>query len=264
MPEDFSGVISFVDRVAGDFERELVAVAKRLEREIVAIAAGYDQRGGRFLVNDANLGRLVDLQDQIHQAIVEAGYPDAVETYMGRLPDLRDEVLTAWHRIVPDVAFRAVDADAIAAIASADLDSFANIAEDGADILRRNLVQAVTAGRPFKEFTGELRDFLRGADDLVDKAGHGMFRHAATLAQTAMDELSRTMDAQLADVAGINRFRYVGGIIADTRPFCAELNGQVLTRKEIDALDNGQTGTGSVFIAGGGFNCRHRWLPVVD
>jgi hypothetical protein len=264
MPEDFSGVIDFVESTVEDFTAELVRVAKRLDREIQLLASQFDVRGGSFATNEENLGRLVDLRQQIDQALVEAGYPDAVANYMDRAPELRDRVLNAWNNIVPGAAFRTVDVQALDEIIGSNLDAFANVAEQGTDIIRRNLVQAVTSGRDYRDFANELRDFLRGQGDLRDKAGAGMFRHANTLAQTAMDELGRTMDKQLGENAGVKRFQYVGGVISTTRPFCRGLNGQILTRSEIDELDNGQTGTGSVFIAGGGWNCRHRWLPIVD
>lgn len=39
-------------------------------------------------------------------------------------------------------------------------------------------------------------------------------------------------------------------------------SGRIFTRQQIDEMDNGQTGQGSVFIAGGGFRCRHHWRAV--
>ena len=35
-----------------------------------------------------------------------------------------------------------------------------------------------------------------------------------------------------------------------------------MSKAEIDELDNGQTGVGTAFIRGGGYNCRHVWEPV--
>ena len=264
MAENFSGVISFAASSADELSAELVRVSKRLSRILDIQFASYDIRNGRFTRSAENIGRLVDAREQVQNAIVESGYPKAIKKYVAKVPELQAKVLDAWRNLGLQPAFRTVDIEAIKIIRGAVLDTFANISDQGADIIRSNLIQAVTSGRSYREFSDELTDFLRGSGDLRDQAGVGMFRHANTLAQTAMDQLSATMDAQLAVVAGIEKFRYVGGVIKTTREFCRHLNGKILTRDQIDALDNGQTGTGSVLVSRGGWNCRHRWLPVVE
>lgn len=60
----------------------------------------------------------------------------------------------------------------------------------------------------------------------------------------------------------LDYYRYSGPDDQVTRPFCARLIGRVLSREEIDKLDNGQTGVGSAIVACGGYNCRHRWAAV--
>lgn len=66
---------------------------------------------------------------------------------------------------------------------------------------------------------------------------------------------------------GVKRYRYAGGIIDKTRPFCAELDGGVFTEEEIrDIWDSTWSGQapGDPFVVRGGYNCRHFWVPVED
>lgn len=71
---------------------------------------------------------------------------------------------------------------------------------------------------------------------------------------------SRAVIDESAAQRGYRHFQYIGPNDAANRPFCDRLVGEVLTREEIDALDNGQIP--NVFLTGGGYRCRHHWRPV--
>jgi hypothetical protein len=67
-------------------------------------------------------------------------------------------------------------------------------------------------------------------------------------------------------VAGIDRFRYVGGLIPTSRNFCQSHNGDIMTLKEINNIWKSQTwggkAPGNPFVVRGGYNCRHHFVPV--
>lgn len=83
---------------------------------------------------------------------------------------------------------------------------------------------------------------------------------AEQLIRDSTMQFSRTIKANNSD--RYEFFEYDGPNDGVTRDFCRRHVGRVYTRAEIDAMDNGQTGAGTVFIAGGGYNCRHAWFPV--
>jgi hypothetical protein len=62
------------------------------------------------------------------------------------------------------------------------------------------------------------------------------------------------------------KYRYVGGVIAESRPFCKTHNGTVMTEREIRRIWNNQTWQGKKpgdpFVVRGGYNCRHMFVPV--
>jgi len=82
-----------------------------------------------------------------------------------------------------------------------------------------------------------------------------------TQARLKISEFGRSVQAINADQAGIDLFMYVGPKDGITRPFCRKLVGKVLSKSQINKLNNGQ-GAGPVLTAGGGYNCRHSWSPV--
>lgn len=64
----------------------------------------------------------------------------------------------------------------------------------------------------------------------------------------------------------VKRFQYVGGVIESTRPFCEDLNGEILDEDTIRDIWSNQQWAGKApgdpFVVRGGYNCRHWWVPV--
>jgi hypothetical protein len=62
------------------------------------------------------------------------------------------------------------------------------------------------------------------------------------------------------------RYKYVGGVVPETRPFCEQMNGRTFTETEIRRIWNTQTWAGKrpgdPFVVRGGYNCRHFLVPV--
>tara|TARA_R110000796_G_scaffold206810_1_gene323162 strand:- start:13572 stop:14279 length:708 start_codon:yes stop_codon:yes gene_type:complete len=68
-------------------------------------------------------------------------------------------------------------------------------------------------------------------------------------------------------IAGIDKYRYVGGLIKTSRRFCSSHNGQIMTVKEINRIWRGSWGgkaPGSPFVVRGGYNCRHIFVPIKE
>ena len=60
----------------------------------------------------------------------------------------------------------------------------------------------------------------------------------------------------------MNQYLYTGPRDGITRPFCDALINKVVSKDQMDKLNNGQ-GL-SVQSSGGGYNCRHSWSPVTS
>lgn len=64
------------------------------------------------------------------------------------------------------------------------------------------------------------------------------------------------------------RYEYVGGIIAESRDFCKQMDGSILTETEIRDIWASEEWQGKEpgdpFVVRGGYNCRHMWVPVEE
>ena len=80
----------------------------------------------------------------------------------------------------------------------------------------------------------------------------------------------RNFDGALAFVRSPaeQRYRYVGGVIAESRDFCVRMDGAEMTEQEIRDTWNSEDWQGKEpgdpFVVRGGYNCRHMWVPIEE
>lgn len=82
---------------------------------------------------------------------------------------------------------------------------------------------------------------------------------------TAVSSFNRSVTFAKAEELGIDRFRYSGPNDNKTREFCKGLlkkKPAIYTKAEIEAMDNDQGLP--VSTHGGGYNCRHSWIPIAS
>lgn len=132
---------------------------------------------------------------------------------------------------------------------------------------QRQLTKLVNSGKAepaeVQKAVRTIRDRLTGVNttaslrDLTSK----------TVEETVM-KFDGAFIAGKAERAGIERFQYAGGSIDTTRPWCSNLDGEILTKDEIyelwDSSDWQGKEPGDPFIVRGGYNCRHFWIPVEE
>lgn len=128
---------------------------------------------------------------------------------------------------------------------------FFHMTEEARQALTDSMTRSVIMGQSSQEIERSLRK-------MVDQP---KARIKAWVRDANM-QYARGVQLAYAEETGEEYFEYMGPVDDVTRPFCKRLEGRILHRSEIDALDNGQTGQGTALIAGGGYNCRHHWRPV--
>lgn len=83
-------------------------------------------------------------------------------------------------------------------------------------------------------------------------------RYGNTIIHSHLNAFYQQANNIRASRAGVVRYKYSGP--SPRREFCAAIIGKTFTVDEIKQMDNGQTG--DVFHTCGGYNCRHRWVPI--
>lgn len=70
--------------------------------------------------------------------------------------------------------------------------------------------------------------------------------------------------AAKARTTGLDSFKYVGGVVRNSRDFCINHTGNTYTSAEIQNIWSGNwqgKKPGNPFQVRGGYNCRHYWIP---
>lgn len=147
----------------------------------------------------------------------------------------------------------AFDAPAVrAALARIDENFWqGKIERPAAQLIRENLSRALTLE--------SLPQTIRTIKDRLETS----IARATTEARTEIAIFDRFVSTQTAELGGLRKWIYLGPLDELTRrPFCRALVGKVVSHEQMQELDNGQIP--NPLVSGGGWNCRHRWVPMSD
>ena len=231
-------VATLADGYGTTFARQVSGVLRSLERRLSRLLPDLSpaSRVRGTQLNQVRVG--------IREALTEAGYGALVqEAYQQPLVRIADAVLDAAIPVRSTVAARL---DALRVLATENL-----LAEG--DALAHDLWQATMRG----VLGGRDRGLI--LDDLAKRLDRSEAQ-MRTLYDTSLSIYGRQVEAIQAGNDPLTVYVYLGPDDEVTRPFCQERVGKEFTREQIDAMENGQIP--DVFLAGGGYNCRHLWLEV--
>ena len=145
------------------------------------------------------------------------------------------------------------DTRAISAALQAKYDGWGNELGDLTDWLHDRLVTQSITAVPTSELITEALGYIQG--EFQD--------HANTYVETAIHNQLRATWGIIGRNGGDDvTYHYEGPDDGKTREFCADLleKGEEYTEAEIHDMDNDQDM--DAFEAGGGWNCRHVWIPT--
>lgn len=237
-----------------------------LQRGAERLAADADRLGATFAASLASVWRAVErrlrrllVEDDtplrrqrkaIRDALEAAGWHDLAS--LAAAGDLRQ----IQQRVLNVRAVQGLDVD-LSQVALTRLGAMQTIALD--DLLQEGEVVARELHRAVVRATIGKQDPARVLQEVARILDRSEAR-VRTLYDTTVSIYGRQVEAIAAGDDPETRFAYVGPVDAKIRPFCLRHIGQVYTRAEIDAMDNGQLH--NVFLTGGGWNCRHTWMEI--
>lgn len=82
-----------------------------------------------------------------------------------------------------------------------------------------------------------------------------------TETRTQLGIMGRQLTIDAGEQAGLDLFYYSGPLDGLTRQFCIPLVDKVLSKSQVNELNN-KSGLGSPLRSGGGYNCRHSFSPI--
>lgn len=232
--------------------RETEARVSVLVKEVELFISSYIGRFMAELEDDDEPDAIARLGELI-QGMKSAGLDDKL-AQIGRLYGEELKKANEMFQKYGGGEMLQINEDTIRALIQFKVEQVENIALTQVGNLRPVIVQQIITGEPFD------------VQSLVDRVSSRTLAHIETELNTAMIAFNRTVAKAQAERLGIEKFLYVGPDDKITRQFCKDTlndrNPPVYTSDEIADMDNEQGLDVSQY--GGGYNCRHEWLPVTD
>lgn len=228
------------------------------------------RRLDRFIAGAPNLGdmgmqaRLAWYGAESHRLsafVRQSGFHNIVKGYLGEFDEMaRLGELALRSGGVPEI-WANVPKSFIKAVQNRDFHRFDFLGKEVTLKLDSTFMDMVIGGMNRADMLAKFRSLITGEYDWGMRKGLYEW-HAGTYVRTATHRHMQSFMNHQAQEAGLENYLYLGPYDTKTRPFCAPLVGSVLSKKEIDELDNGQGG--DVYSDGGGWNCRHQWMAVTE
>ncbi|WP_338764137.1 hypothetical protein WAF17_21120 [Bernardetia sp. ABR2-2B] len=147
--------------------------------------------------------------------------------------------------------------------------STSNVNANAIAPIRRILLESIELGFGTQRATKLLRERIVG----MESEG-AIGRYVNQIARDALYEYDGVVNQTIAIEYDMNAYRYVGGLVKDSRPQCEKWHRKKVLKienldKEIKwAYRNGSgmkpnTNENNFIVKRGGWNCRHRAIPII-
>ena len=238
---------------------------KETNKQAIALIGGLTVDGaGNIKSTAANLQRVKSMQKEIMKTLTQGEFKTAMEKVVSGYGKVTDYVTEAFKDVDVSPVFNTADEDMIRIMQNDTLNEVAALSAQWGGQINSTIYVGAIAGTSRKELLEQVEQLLIGH---TDAAGRPMSSHVRTLVNTRIAELDTLLLLRKGDELAIKRWRYLGSLIKDSRPWCVSHVNKIFTTKEVEAWRgvNWQgKKSGSPFVVRGGWNCRHGWSPVVD
>lgn len=258
------------------FLSKMEIVERVLFRELTVLMGELEIANGVIVLTDANLALISPITQRLELVMFAGEYTNAMTTFLSEFEEqaiLNNQIFEkefgrafTEQEVFTSVTKRA-QRDILGLLDESAMD--ANLMAP----LREVLNNSVTTQQTFREAVKQVEEFMVSDDERLGR----LRKYASTFTTDAFNNADRRYTNVLATDFDSQWFRYVGGVIRDSRVFCVDRAGKVFHKLEVEAWGAGKdiggagnpwqgknpnTNPSSIFILLGGFNCLHSLLPV--
>lgn len=257
-----------LENIPDAFASRMVAIQRAKFSDIISLLDELDYSAGNIVVNQANLLRIEQIVEQAKDLLTTGEF----ETVVGELLGEFDDQAAITYKYF-DEAFAGFEVPTIAneILAQKKREAVVDLLNSTDQYLqnpmRQALSNAVTSGASRKDVIDVFRLLIEGDADTVGR----LERATRQIVSDTFALSDRAVTNAVAEQLDVKWFRYVGGLMDTTRPFCKARNGKYFSKAEVESWgsedwDGKMAGTDSktIFVTAGGYNCQHSILPVAE
>jgi len=246
MPADVDHVEELA-RLAKLHQERLTEALETLENRIADLMATAPLKDGNLF----DLEWAIQARAEIRQAI-EAEYLTKVDAIVREYAAVAESTMAMLGTYG---SFTKIDPSVISQLQKLTFQGFEDIGQEYLDIIGKAVYENTLTGVSFAESVNTVRQAVGG----------DMARYAKQQVHDSLMQFDASLNTAIGKQAGATQWKYVGGLIETTRPFCRKHEGQIFTEEEImETWGDSWAGkaSGNPFIVRGGYNCRHKFIPV--
>lgn len=251
-----------IESVSRAFRNALNRIVQRAQARVIAdLREQLVVTDGAVDPTPANLRKLRAIDRIFMSYMNQFGYQELLNTIVKQFDKqipLLEEIIDALRRssgeTIRKLGFVGRDLRAFSALRLSARTTIGTVVEAaGAAAMRQALLSI--SGLSFRELADELAERLSiSVENAESTAATAMATYYRTISARAFETIQDDLPTKVL------KYRYYGPLDFKTRRFCRSLlrAGEAYTRKQIDAMDNGNLP--NVFTTCGGWNCRHQWI----
>jgi hypothetical protein len=251
----------FLERLADNHEIQIKKTLEDLEARIVSQISTVSEGADAVSTQIA-----IDLRTDLKRYIDET-YRTTADTLVRDYDQIVNEFMEEFGGLdIPDKfkSLTKVDLLTINQLKFQQFAGFEDLAGRYLNEISSQVYQNAIAGKPFNEMVKDLRGLITGE---VDRRGRPMSTYASQIAHDSVMQFDGQFTVYKSKEAGLDKFKYTGTLVGDSRPHCVTHLNKVYTEEQIRSIWQSSwagKSEGDPFTVRGGYRCRHTWLPVAD
>lgn len=257
-----------------DLYNNLNPVQQKIFNDVMRHVEKFQASDGRFVFDDGNVLLTNQVREIVLKSLNSGTYPGAVNNYLRDFDTIKKfnfDVHRDVNELNPDELSKLINPMQKSTVQNT-MNALTGTGIDTAFIepMRTGIYQNIVAGSTKEDLENFLRGYILGNPEIDGKLMH----YVKQVSRDALNQFDGQVNAMVADEFGLDAYRYVGSIIADSRPQCIRWTsrpGGILLKSELPAEIAWMysNGTGSIpgtnvenfAIFRGGYNCRHSAIP---
>ncbi len=290
-----------LEKLADQYERLLNESLVKFEKSIVTKLASAPTSADKLFDLQFALGMRQSLREAVEKEVLTE-----VHKAIANFDGAEKSLIEMYGASGIDKALLTVDRSIVRQLKKLTFQGFEDVAETFIDSISREIYQSTLTGKPLADSIRSVQQQINGvyiqtndveAQELVefiaeskfdpskqgavdaaveqlhtkyarDRVGNNLRRYATQQLHDGLMQYSASINMQMANQLGAEKFKYFGTVVEDTRQWCKDHIGRVMTEQEIrdEWSNNSWAGKSSSdpFIARGGYNCRHHFRAVFN
>lgn len=263
-------LVTKVDKANEQIWEELLILLDELERD----------SAGNIILSQENLVISEQISQRLRKVVFDTDYQEAITAYAGEFDKQAEITFDYFDKVFKGLTDQEVFNTILrqSQINALELLTEDAVASNFINPLKDLLNGAITGNGKFTDAIKTLRDYT-----LTNDLGDGeLTRYVKTIAYTSFSVSDAQYTKTISEFLNAQWFKWAGGELPDSRPFCVEYHNQFFSKQEIDNFGNeididgshlseemlqgriAGTNAATIWSFKGGWNCKHSILPVSE